>query len=80
MQRRFILIREEDETGISGTGCVADGVSYRDGQIVMRWRNTGTIQITKDMNALLAIHGHNGKTRVVFIDPEVREYSNQVKS
>jgi len=33
--RTFFLERIEDETGISGTGIVAEGVEFSDGQIAM---------------------------------------------
>lgn len=37
--RRFLLVRDVDETGISGTGIVAEGVTYRQrGQAAMYWR------------------------------------------
>lgn len=37
--RTFVLYRDTDVTGISGTGPVADGVVYPDGVTVMRWRD-----------------------------------------
>lgn len=36
--RTFELHRVEDETGISGTGIVAEGVIFGDGTCAMRWR------------------------------------------
>ena len=35
--RTFRLIRDEDPTGISGTGSVAEGVEFDDGTVAMRW-------------------------------------------
>lgn len=35
--KRFHLQRDIDETGVSGTGLVAEGVQFRDGVAVMRW-------------------------------------------
>lgn len=61
----FDLERLEDETGVSGTGIVAQGVEFDDGTIAMRWltklRSTAIYQSAKELEA---IHGHNGKTVV----------------
>ena len=37
--RLFTLIRRNDETGISGTGRVLDGVIFHTGQVVVCWRS-----------------------------------------
>lgn len=67
--KRFHLRRTEDESGISGTGRVAEGVLFSDGVAAMRWlterRSTCTYANVAD---LIAIHGHGGKTLVVFED------------
>jgi len=34
--RRFFLDRMEDETGVSGSGLVAEGVVFWDGTVAMR--------------------------------------------
>jgi hypothetical protein len=66
---RFALNRLEDETGISGTGVIADGVEFSDGTAVLRWRTKhSSTAIYASMDDLLAIHGHGGKTIVVWID------------
>lgn len=65
MAELFDLIRDEDATGISGTGHVAWGVRFPDGVCVLRWcsefRSTA---VYASMEELVAIHGHDGKTRV----------------
>lgn len=68
--KTFELHREEDVSGVSGTGVVAEGVEFSDGTVVLRWlvgvhRSTvvwGSIQ------SVLAIHGHDGKTEIVWLD------------
>lgn len=64
----FILKRDEDETGVSGTGAVAQGVVFTDGTVAMRWmtdlRSTCIYDSIEDVER---IHGHNGKTKVVFL-------------
>lgn len=68
--RRFQLMRDEDETGISGTGAVALGVEWPDGKIAMRWATEHRITaIYNNRHDLIAIHGHGGKTRIVWLDP-----------
>lgn len=70
--RRFELHRYEDETGVSGTGVVAQGVEFRDGPVALRWivgEHRSTV-VWPSMEAVEAVHGHNGKTRIVWIDPE----------
>lgn len=68
--RRFVLIRHHDLTGVSGTGVVAEGVQFSDGRIVMRWTTNGvhSIVIHESVEALLHIHGHEGKTIIQFLD------------
>lgn len=68
--RLFDLYRIEDESGVSGTGTVAQGVEFDDGTIVMRWltKNRSTA-VYENETMLEAIHGHNGKTKVMWRDP-----------
>lgn len=69
MPRRFVLNRLEDETGISGVGLVAWGVEFPDGRVVMRWSSEHRSTAFYDsMNDVVVIHGHNGKTRVDWVD------------
>ena len=35
--RRFTLDRGHDESGVSGTGIVVEGVEFSDGKVVVRW-------------------------------------------
>lgn len=72
--RRFKLERDEDETGVSGTGHIADGALFEDGTAVVRWRTeTASTTLFDDIEDVLAVHGHGGKTRLVFIDAEEGE-------
>jgi len=69
--RRFVLNRLEDESGISGTGEVADGVEFRNGQCVLCWKTENApsnIGIYPNIEAVDKIHGHGGKTKVEFLD------------
>ncbi len=65
--RTFEMHRDEDETGVSGTGHVADGVQFEDGKVAMRWRGkTPGTTFFDNMDHLNTVHGHGGKTRIVF--------------
>jgi len=69
------MVRDEDETGISGTGVVAEGVEYSDGKVALRWQthhsDHHSTVIWENIESVYFIHGHNGKTRIVFADDVV---------
>lgn len=74
--RTFILFRDTDITGISGTGPVADGAVFPDDTTVVRWRDLAgpaadrgvrpTTVVFESIDAVEALHGHNGATRIVW--------------
>lgn len=67
--RFFHLVRNEDVSGVSGLGKVAEGVVFHDGQVTMSWFGRfHTIEVAPNIEAVEAIHGHSGKTKVVWID------------
>lgn len=67
--RRFLLIREQDVTGVSGTGIVAEGALFSSGLSVLSWlREPHAVGMYQSISALLAVHGHEGATQVWFID------------
>lgn len=69
--RRFQLERDVDETGISGTGTVAEGVLFTGGVVALRWTSahpTSVVFHDRGMQSVEAIHGHNGKTRIEWLD------------
>jgi hypothetical protein len=78
--RRFELVRVEDYSGVSGTGVVAVGVAYPDGAVHLQWRNGENDDLATDSNgcafkpapdgveATIEVHGHEGRTRVEWID------------
>lgn len=68
--RRFVLRRSVDVTGVSGTGDVAEGVEWSDGTVALRWRGRWATTVVWDygLDALLAVHGHNGSTVVRWLD------------
>jgi hypothetical protein len=66
--RLFQLERDEDETGVSGEGVVAWGVVFPDGICVTRWCVTDIRQtcVWASMADIEYVHGHGGKTRIVY--------------
>ena len=69
--RRFILQRNEDESGVSGVGIVAEGVEFSDGTCALRWRTKHKCTaVYESILVLEHIHGHGGKTKVIWIDNE----------
>lgn len=74
--RRFILRRDTDETGVSGAGDVAEGVEFSDGVIALRWTTawpTSVVFHDRGLESVQAVHGHGGKTRVIWLDGDVVE-------
>jgi hypothetical protein len=67
--QRFHLDRVIDETGVSGTGIVARG--FRLGPCAfMRWHTRyWTICFYPKWQWLEPLHGHQGKTRIVWRGP-----------
>lgn len=66
--RLFQLVRREDVSGVSGTGVVAEGVQFHDGQCVMSWFGQHhTLEVSPSIESLEAIHGHGGKTVVRWV-------------
>lgn len=75
--KKFQLVREEDETGISGTGVVAEGVQSTNGKCVLFWLSElKSVAVYDSISELKAIHGHNGKTQVVWEGTPVYEYKS----
>jgi hypothetical protein len=66
MIRKFHLQRIEDESGVSGTGRVAEGVVFSNGWVAMTWltRHTSAAVYTS-LHEVEKIHGHSGKTKIV---------------
>lgn len=67
--RRFYLVRHEDETGISGEGLIACGVAFPDpnGRVILGWlTEINSVAVYDSIDELIELHGHDGKTKVVF--------------
>ena len=65
--RLGVFNRHEDESGKSGEGLCADILEFPDGTCVAHWRShTPSTTIFPNVKQMEAVHGHGGKTEVVF--------------
>ena len=70
--RAFVLRRMEDVTGVSGVGIVAEGVEFSDGTVALRWTSawpTSVVFHDRGIESVEAVHGHGGKTQIVWVQP-----------
>jgi hypothetical protein len=69
MMRAFQLHRDIDTSGVSGLGVVAEGVVFETGKVVISWlTKNSSLGLYDSLEIMDAIHGHNGNTRVVWMD------------
>jgi hypothetical protein len=67
--RRFVMDRDVDVSGVSGTGVVAEGVVFTDGTAVLRWTvEYKSTAVYNSVGELISVHGHGGSTRLHWID------------
>jgi hypothetical protein len=65
--RTFHLLRLEDESGVSGTGWVAEGAVFSNGWVALLWlTETPSLNFYPSIEAVQSVHGHGGLTRVVY--------------
>lgn len=76
--RRFVFSREEDVSGISGTGIVCEGVEFSDGTVALKWlSHTTSVAFYANVKQMLAIHGHQGGGVVKWIDADPTEEKDE---
>ncbi|MEU1373014.1 hypothetical protein ABZ442_05030 [Streptomyces triculaminicus] len=67
--RTFVLQRDVDHSGVSGTGVVADGCLWPDGTATIRWRGPRPSTVHwQRLDDAIAVHGHGGATRIIWTD------------
>lgn len=68
--RRFHFDRLEDASGVSGCGRVAEGCLFTDtGEAVVHWLGKhGSINFYHSIDDVIQVHGHEGRTQIVFDD------------
>lgn len=80
MSKNFYLKRSEDESGVSGTGRIAQGVVFDNGKVALTWLSDHpSVTVYDNLGEVRAIHGHEGKTEVV-MEPDWKRAFNELKS
>jgi hypothetical protein len=78
--RLFTLQRDEDVTGVSGTGPVAHGIQFPDGTVALRWStSTASTVLWNSIEDAIRVHGHDGRTRVVWDGDQLRELIDELR-
>lgn len=76
--RAFLMVRGNDESGVSGTGLVLEGVIFDSGTCVVSWLTaTSSIGIYKTYNEFLKVHvvSHlTNQTTIKFVDGQTEHY------
>jgi len=74
--RSFRLMRDQDPTGVAGTGHVASGVHWPDGSVTLKWHTPamyagpGNISHFGSVTKMMGVHGHDGRTRMEYAGNE----------
>lgn len=76
LPRRFHIVRTVDVTDISGVGIIGEGVQVSDGAVAFRWLGgppqdepAWQVYDNKTTKPFVKISGHNGNTKIVWLDP-----------
>lgn len=79
--RRFHFERLEDASGVSGCGRVAEGCLFTDtGEAVVHWLGShGSINLYHSIDDVMHVHGHQGRTKIIFDDPQTNECEKEIK-
>ena len=76
----FYLNRTEDESGVSGTGRVAQGFIFDNGKVAVTWLSEHpTVTVYDNIGEVHAIHGHGGKTEII-MEPDYKKAFGELKS
>ena len=76
----FYLNRTEDESGVSGTGRVAQGFIFDNGKVCVSWLSDHpSVTVYDSIGEVHAIHGHGGKTEVI-MEPDYKKACGELKS
>jgi len=79
--RLFNLHRDQDASGVSGTGVVAEGAEFSSGECALRWlSDSPSIGLYPSIDDIKRIHGHGGMTRVVWVEAKKRKSRAKTKA
>ena len=78
--KMFYLKRVEDESGVSGTGRIAQGFIFDNGKVALTWLSEHpSVTVYDSIGEVTAVHGHGGKTEVV-MQPDFKRAYGELKS
>lgn len=70
--RRFVFVRHQDVSGLSGDGVVMEGAQFPDGRVVVAWLGRyPSVVHWPNMEQAVAVHCHQGDTTVAWVDEAV---------
>lgn len=63
----YKMVREMDESGVSGTGCVAWVIDWPTNFVTLGWTTDphNSVATYESMRAVQEIHGHGGSTKFI---------------
>lgn len=68
----YALVRDDDVSGVSGEGLICEVARFSDGHAALHWvksKYPWTTPCPEGVDAIVEIHGHEGKTRLVSVVP-----------
>lgn len=75
----FHFYRLEDQSGVSGTGPVVEGVQFTNGWCALRWLSkNSSVCFYQSIEDVKSIHSHGGKTEIIIHDFEPLRKSQTV--
>ena len=80
VMKMFYLKRDNDESGVSGTGRVAQGFVFDNGKVAVTWLSEHpSVTVYDNLGEVTAIHGHGGKTEVI-MEPDYKRAYGELKT
>ena len=78
--KMFYLKTRRFESGVSGTGRVAQGFIFDIGKVAVTWLSEHpSVTVYDNIGEVTAIHGHGGKTEVV-MEPDYKRAYGELRS
>lgn len=72
--RRFVYIRHQDDSGVSGVGIKIEGIEFSNGKVCITWySHMNSVTTFDSMKAFLSTHGHEGNGQVLWLDEDINE-------
>lgn len=72
--RRFVYVRNQDDSGVSGIGIKIEGIEFSNGKVCITWyTHMNSVTTFDSMKAFLSVHGHDGNGQVLWLDEDPNE-------